>query len=164
MPAFWKSLRRWVIVSVVGEGGHLNIYYVIPHCLPLSPLKLVCLREPPRVWPSEFYSLQRINLRLLPELEEPQGRDLSRLPPLSAGTYPPPTSRDVQLQRPEPFWRFCEELLLGLPSWQMTHLSWSANWLPHVHLLSSFQYFNVVISTRFVLVSLCLSTIPLLLC
>lgn len=47
--------------------------------------------------------------------------------PLSAVTLPSPTPRDVQAPKTEPSWRFSDELLLGLPSWQMSHLSWSAN-------------------------------------
>lgn len=40
---------------------------------PLSPLKLVWLRDPMRVWFLEFYSLRRIDVWLLLELEESQG-------------------------------------------------------------------------------------------
>ena len=90
MPAFWKSLPRWS----AGVRG-LCQYLLCNFSLPFSLSTAGCYATESLQESDPQSSLQRINLHPLPELEQLQGWDLSRLPPCLALTLPCPTSRGI---------------------------------------------------------------------
>lgn len=121
-PACGECLRSGSPASRWGaELSHLLCYFSLP------PRKLVCLRDPLRVWCSSHAPEKK------PLTSAGAGRTWGwqawglgskQTPLFLASTLPFPQLQMVVAPNAEPFWRFCNELPLGFPSCQTSQPSW----------------------------------------